>query len=448
MSSIVIDQLKEVLPAILQSRAYESLNPPAARENCRDLRRMLSLLRMNGIPTIATVSSDRDRADIDYHQFIKRYYVYLFQHKVICMLQADQPAVWLNQQINGQQELSFQEVTELLEEKEFAALSHLAIRCLYALGLDYGMVHIGAGANKRVKVIDVLPVPKLTESLDQKYEHAVLEYEQERKSDRMLTKKAVLGADPEFALRDAAGNMVVASRFLPREGLIGCDSARVRTETAVSHQLPLAEIRPEPSAYPEHIILSIYQGMQLGMQKITDHSLEWIAGGMPFPHYPIGGHIHFSGIPLSFELLHALDTYVCLPLTLIEDEGCQSRRPRYGFLGDFREKPHGGFEYRTLPSWLVTPGIAFGVLILAKLVAENHTLLKQHQVMNLRVRKAYYQGDTAALEPFVRGLHQELTRLSAYETYKKELDGFFAVLFSGKKWPANSDIRRAWKLLT
>ena len=69
-----------------------------------------------------------------------------------------------------------------------------------------------------------------------------------------------------------------------------------------------------------------------------------------------------SRIWLTSRLLRVLDNYLALPFILIEDQNTKLRRPRYGFLGDFRRKTHGGFEYRTLPSWIVSPRITKGVI--------------------------------------------------------------------------------------
>jgi hypothetical protein len=54
------------------------------------------------------------------------------------------------------------------------------------------------------------------------------------------------------------------------------------------------------------------------------------------------------------------------------------RRKRYGNLADFRIKKYGGFEYRTLGSWLVSPEITRGVLCLAKITISHYLELDQN----------------------------------------------------------------------
>lgn len=41
---------------------------------------------------------------------------------------------------------------------------------------------------------------------------------------------------------------------------------------------------------------------------------------MPQPGFPLGGHLHFSGVALNGALLRALDNYLALPLALLEDK--------------------------------------------------------------------------------------------------------------------------------
>ena len=98
---------------------------------------------------------------------------------------------------------------------------------------------------------------------------------------------------------------------------------------------------------------------------------------MPFRGHPIGGHIHFSQIQLTTDLLHALDTYLAIPDLLVEgSHRSRRRRRRYGYLGEYRLEGHGGFEYRTLSSWITTIHRAQATLSLAKIIAVEYPRLK------------------------------------------------------------------------
>src|SRR5699024_1475230 len=154
----------------------------------------------------------------------------------------------------------------------------------------------------------------------------------------------------------------------------------------------------------------------------------------------------FSGVPLNFKLLRALDHYLALPLVLIEDPQGVKRRPKYGYLGDFRTQFHGGFEYRTLPSWLISPTVTKGVLAAAKLIAAHYPVLKSGYLQRHTVQKAYYEGDKEALRSIVQDLLVELKGLKGYQQYRNYLDPFFQMVLSGKKWNESKDIRLVWKI--
>ncbi len=413
-------------------------------ELCHQYMLLLAVLRMNGIP----VQPIRQRREGGAGTAgpARRYYVYLFQSRVLRLLRAETAAVWLHQEAENGERLCFTASSPLPDDPERQKVEQLAIRCLYAAGLDYGAVYLGADSPQRVRALDVHPLPAGDRrSLIPLYEEAYAAHRKQVAAGQHGTLEVVLGADPEYALRDPAGRIGVASRFLPQHGTVGCDAARLR-EKPFSGQLPLVELRPEPAADPDALFANIRRALQRAGELIRDPSLEWIAGGMPFADYPIGGHIHFSGVPFSFQLLRALDSYLTLPLALIEDPGCRRRRPRYGFLGDFRMQPHGGFEYRTPPSWLVTPTVTRGVLSLAKLIATHYHMLSRQPLVDPRIQRAYYTGDSARLRPVVEQLWAELQRLPSYNRYRQALDPLFACCLSGTAWPADQDIRIAWDL--
>ena len=122
-----------------------------------------------------------------------------------------------------------------------------------------------------------------------------------------------------------------------------------------------------------------------------------------------------------------------------------SRRERYGFLGDVREKEYG-FEYRTLPSWLVDPLVTRGILHLAHLVATNHEKLQATPHLKLPLIKAYYQGEKEKLLPYVAQVWQELKELPGYMLSRIHLDRYFSFLIESQSWRTDEDLRQSWKL--
>ncbi|NGQ96373.1 hypothetical protein G3578_14510 [Brevibacillus sp. SYP-B805] len=414
--------------------AAAGLNGGEAVGLCRNRQKMMAVLRLHGIPA---PSAEENAESLPQ----RRYLISLFQTQVLAVMKTETEAVWLHRPLYRQEEREYLPLNGQEAEQEVKLAKRLAIRALYALGLDCGTVVVGAYSPTRLKVLHVQPASEETRLFKQAADaHAMRLRHEPGQPDAIL-----LGADPEFALRDPLGRMAIASRFVGRHGLVGCDAARYREEI-YSRQHPIAELRPQPAAEPEQLFLHLYRAMREAAHRITDQSLQWLAGGMPFAGYPIGGHLHFSGIGLTFDLLRKLDTYLALPLLLVEDDGCRRRRPRYGYLGDFREKEHGGFEYRTLPSWLVTPRVTKGVFALAKLVVSSHDRLRLRFASELPVQKAYYRGDKEAIRPLVQRIHAEIAALQGYRLYRRELEAFFAYLQSTEEWPADADFRSAWKL--
>ncbi|WP_234399624.1 putative amidoligase domain-containing protein [Paenibacillus popilliae] len=186
-------------------------------------------------------------------------------------------------------------------------------------------------------------------------------------------------------------------------------------------------------------------------------ALEWLAGGRPLGRFPLGGHIHLSGLPLTSELVRVLDTYVTLPVAVLEDPSGASRRPRYGTLGDVRLQVHGGaggFEYRTLPSFLISPALAREVLALMKAAVTHRHRLKRRDSLCDPVIRAYHTGRTTEelrliAWSAVRGLLAELEdeAVSAESGTERELAlirSFARRIDSGWRWNERADIRQAW----
>jgi hypothetical protein len=322
-----------------------------------------------------------------------------------------------------------------------------AKKAVYALGLDFAQVNIAIGGNGQTMVMDVEPAPTLNPQLAEQFGKAMCLYAAQLKGTQQAfkgkTEPVLLGADPEFILRKSNGRIVSADRFMGREGLVGCDAVVLPDHRVI---LPLVELRPQPSANPRVLTARIRSAMQRAAVIINDPELEWLAGGMPVKGLPLGGHIHFSGVELCSDLLRTLDNYLALPLVLLEGETTRRRRPRYGFLGDFRRQPHGGFEYRTLPSWLISPLIAAGVLSLACVIANHYGVLRRRPLRNLDMQQAYYQGDKHKILPYVYPLWQDIELTPTFKRYQTELTYLRHRLLTLEAWPEHQDFRSNWEI--
>ncbi|WP_199614741.1 putative amidoligase domain-containing protein [Paenibacillus alkalitolerans] len=319
-----------------------------------------------------------------------------------------------------------------------------AIKAVYALGLDYGTVTIVSDRNGVPAVESLDPLPPKEDIFLERFADAIRRFQEEHDKEKRRTDPVMLGMDPEFVLRRPGpdGKIVLASRFLERRGAAGCDSVRIGDRLLY----PLAELRPAPAAEPRELFRNLYAAMLLAADKINDDSLEWLAGGMPAQGLALGGHIHVSGAWLHTDLLRVMDNYLALPLVLIEDATTKNRRPRYGALGDFRRQFHGGFEYRTLPSWIVSPVLAMGVLALARIVCDHYRELGQRPLERSDMQEAYYKGNKEKIKPVVAELWNDVERTEGYTRYSRYLNKLKRLLERAEPWNEQLDMRISWKL--
>lgn len=320
-----------------------------------------------------------------------------------------------------------------LEDGLYKRMEKAAIRALYTLGTDVGEVEIIALPGRRYAVNEIIP-RKMNPSLQNS---KLVDSKRQDADTRIL-----MGMDPEFILVNKEGQVIPASLYLDRYGTAGSDAVRVGDEVSY----PLGELRPAPHADPDSLLKAMREAMLTAQQCITDTSLQWKAGGLPVPGLPLGGHIHFSGVPLTMSVLQCLDNYLALPLAIVEDPAGRGRRPRYGFLGDFRIQPYGGFEYRTLPSFMVSPLISKASLYIAYLIVLYHDRLRARPLNRERYHKAYYGGRKEVLREVAEKLHQDLTRLPEYLTYSKVIDRLFEYIEEGRNWDESRDIRPLWNI--
>ncbi|WP_175498697.1 hypothetical protein [Paenibacillus sp. NFR01] len=251
----------------------------------------------------------------------------------------------------------------------------------------------------------------------------------------------LLGMDPELLLlREETGRVVPAARYLPMDGVAGCDAGPPGTRGA----FPVAELRPAPRRTPRALLAQL-RSAAAEADRLTPRSLGWRAGGMPLPGWPLGGHLHFSGAVLTAPLLRALDNYLALPLMLLEDGRAAARRPRYGVLGDFRRQPYGGFEYRTLPSFMISPVIAEGAVHLAHLIVSRYEHLKARPLDRDDLHAAYARGDKTPLRPAFAPLAAQLRALPGYDAAAPFIEPLLAMIAAEQTWDESRNIRDAWR---
>ena len=238
--------------------------------------------------------------------------------------------------------------------------------------------------------------------------------------------------------------MVFPSAYLDRDGPLGYDE---RSEHREGRFFPIAEIRPRPNYCPLRLTENIAVILSQAVNQFPPY-LEWLAGSVPFERYQIGGHIHFSRISVNCRLIRSLDNYLAIPIMLIENpETSVKRRRHYGWLGSIRPKPHGGFEYRTPGSWLISPEITKACLCLAKLVVTNYYSLTRDYFMDKELQKAFYQGKKYLFYDIFEEIWADITNTSMYDQYAPYLAPLVNMIHSYGHWDEQVDLRRSWGLL-
>jgi hypothetical protein len=266
--------------------------------------------------------------------------------------------------------------------------------------------------------------------------------------------------DPELVLLDRNEPTVIAAdNYLVRTAKFGVDGHRY-----------IAELRPEPAETPKDLVTNLRRTLAFGGQPILD--LKWLAG--PFKHKkPLGGHIHFGSVYMDERIREALDGYLPILLSHIEDEKeatlrrCTTRyegivqRDRgvpYGLLGDFREKKWG-FEYRTPSSFILTPAITRGVLTAAKAIVleELESGAKAFSKLSRALRKRlsfspqnFHKLDRTKFATKIPILRKLLFGMKYFEYDEgRNHKAFLSYLFDfpiKKGYSSNRDLKTAWKL--
>lgn len=211
-------------------------------------------------------------------------------------------------------------------------------------------------------------------------------------SSPRLVNHFALGADPEFCFTTAQGEMYHAMN----EGL------HAGLAFGMDNNGRLVELRPAPSRFALEIVASILSELRwLAIARPNVCQYWWVS--RPFvPRDGVGGHVHFGRKrEESRELeVRTLDKLTALLLEggVFNKEDNRQRRQapgNYGAYGDIREQRHG-YEYRTMPTWLDSPWMAYLTLTLSKLLVHDPTLIPPKQGVNVKkfVRNllAYYKA--------------------------------------------------------
>ena len=231
-----------------------------------------------------------------------------------------------------------------------------------------------------------------------------------------------LGADPEFEWY--SGNV-----FVGAENVVRGTHNRLGTDGVTS----TGEIRPAPGE-PGTVIRSI----NIILGRAAKFNYDMYAGSGR--NVPIGGHIHFSGVSHSPELLAALDKFITIPLNGVSNR--RVREGRYGQLSEVRSQPHG-WEYRSPLSWLSHPVITEAVLKIAWVLANAYQSNRLNEIRTrddlIRVIPDYTTKSINWSVTIVKRFYKMLDRMSQHGIKLEQVEVFQA----WKKRPRQSGQERA-----
>lgn len=199
-------------------------------------------------------------------------------------------------------------------------------------------------------------------------------------SQRRYVNRFMLGADPEFIFTQVMKEEVnydarVDARHLGfQQGLaFGADNNG-----------RLAEIRPWPSRSAVEVVASIWSTMRwMAATRADSLNYKWVTGAY-LQDDGLGGHVHFgrkrphrdAEIAALDAIALAVEKVGAFPVDELNNRRISTTHGNqpYGRYGDWRVQRHG-YEYRTWPSWLDNPSLAFLVLTLSKLAVHDPTML-------------------------------------------------------------------------
>jgi hypothetical protein len=278
------------------------------------------------------------------------------------------------------------------------------------------------------------PVP-IERWLGRYYRPAVFQLSRQRR----LVNHFLVGADPELVFETRDG--------FNEPGRVDANTMHLKAGLAwgADNNGRLVELRPKPDRFALATLASMWSTLKwLSLLNPKTLEFRWRAGAY-FMQDGLGGHIHFGRKrPTRQRETAALDTlsfFMFASGIWDKDEGRERIRHAqgggnhgYGRLGDLREQPYG-YEYRTMPSWLCSPWMAYLSLVLAKLAVHDPNLFP------------LLHPDLEKLTP-----QQIRSRLLAILGFYKGLDDDASLAFAIQQkqgWPEwhVNDLKPAWGIL-
>ncbi|MEK6878890.1 MAG: hypothetical protein AABY22_04745 [Nanoarchaeota archaeon] len=282
-----------------------------------------------------------------------------------------------------------------------------------------------------------------------------------------MSEKVTYGADPEFVLESLPynSNLNFFSHDKKRKNRFGKDRGGI----------PLRELRPAPSKDPITITNSIRSILQRTYRAHPELDQTTFRAGSYWKK-PLGGHIHICGgawknsvkilsnhsdyeeIYTSYcqkhinPFINLLDWGLAIPLFLVEfpPESHSRKKQGYGGLGSWRVNNFQlGIEYRTPPSWLVSPHMTLAVFSMVKLLTESFeknpscaTYAKNCQDRD--VKKKFKECNISYFNSLYPDIKIFITSLPSYSEYSDAINYLWDLIESNHYWNEEPDGWKTW----
>lgn len=254
----------------------------------------------------------------------------------------------------------------------------------------------------------------------------------------MNTNPMLIGSDPEVGFTDKNDKQIKATNII---------ESNVQVGVGLDGHPDLVELRTAGgnTGPIEHVmglkILLTNLVRQIGYKSISDGKIKVIGGSMIGPD-PLGGHIHFATNNVSpAKAAPILDLLLTVPTILVSNIESTKKRINeksernygpYGFLSNVRGK-NWGFEYRTLPSWMVSLGFAKSVLSLAYTIVyemeNNHRrVFPKFTDLGQEAINEYNKMNREYFLPLIPEIFHEIKTMEMFKTYYNEIGSLFGLI--------------------
>jgi len=264
-----------------------------------------------------------------------------------------------------------------------------------------------------------------------------------------------IGTDPELEIYDEFG-FINANTIL---------TSRTDVPVGTDGNSNIAEIRPKEGKTALELadnIGDLIKKLKFKCDEKFGRDTNYIIRAGNGKRMSLGGHIHFGILKKQRqEAVDALDFLSMAISTIYTRKYFKIRtNSSYGKLGDVRDQPWG-FEYRTLPSYIIDRETTEQILCSTHCIAIDFLrgdlkdnlyfkrLMRWYDKYRQTIRTKYEQGEEGVFDFKLKTIYKMVTHTKAYnemEGYKPRVDRLFERIFNKVEINESGDVISNWNL--